>query len=258
MFKNEVHSVQELRFMTESSFIVHTKTGSVEEKTMTISQRIRSSLVNVSAYLVLLIQQVPTMGLYVGLMTLPVFIYLVVLFSQYPMNFIWVLVGFISMSFMSIGALIANLIVAIGFIFILYSVVYLYRHKNGGLVATGPYRYIRHPQYTGFILFTLGLTALSYYYLSSTFGIGWLSKEATIAVWFVQLGAYITLALIEDLHLSKKFGEEYTAYKGQVAAFFPFSLKGRFDIPISISAFSIILLGIILIQFMGTGTFLFA
>lgn len=257
MFKNEVHAVQEFRFMPEYSSSTYAKTRSMEELPMTISERIRSSLANVSAYLILLIQQVPTMGLYVGLMTLPIFLYLIVLFSQYPMNFIMVLFEFASLSFLSIGALIANLIVCIGFIIIVYSVVYLYRRKNQGLVATGPYRYIRHPQYTGFILFTLGLTGCSYYYLAGTFGVGWLSKEATIAVWFVQLGAYIALALIEDLHLSRKFGEVYDTYKGQVAAFFPFSLKGRYDMPISIGAFSAILLGLILIQYLGTGTFVF-
>lgn len=220
---------------------------------MPITYKIRSALLKTSGYLIPLLQQIPALGVYVGLMTLPVLLYLIVLFSQYPFNFVVVLVSFFQMSLLSVGSLIANIMVIGGFVLVLYSAIYLHRHKHEGLVTTGPYRYIRHPQYTGFLLLTLGLTSLSYWLLANTFGIGWLTKEATIALWFVQFGAYIALSLIEDSYLSKEIGEEYTVYKKSVPFLLPYGRSTRFDIPVTIGAMSLLLVVIILLQFIGIG-----
>ena len=51
---------------------------------MEILKKIKTGLWNVSGYLVLLLQQVPPLGVYPVLMTLPVFLYLLVLASQFP------------------------------------------------------------------------------------------------------------------------------------------------------------------------------
>lgn len=218
-------------------------------------QKIRSTLLTISAYLIPFVQQIPAMGVYVGLMTLPVFFYLIILFSQYPMNFLLVLSQFFLMSFMSVGGLIANILVISGFILIAYSMIYLHRHKSGKLVTTGPYRFIRHPQYTGFLLLTLGLTSLSYWVLATTFGIGWLSKEATVALWFVQLSAYVVLALIEESYLAKEFGNTYTSYKRNVSFLVPFGGIGWFDIPLSIGTMTLLMLSIIWLPFPVSGFF---
>lgn len=216
---------------------------------MMLSQRIKSALLKTSGYLIPLVQQIPPMGVYVGLMTLPVIVYLILLFSQYPINFIEVLSSFVQMSLMSLGALITNLMVLAGLLLVLYSTIYLHRHKKEGLVTTGPYRFVRHPQYTGFIIVTLGLTGLSYWLLSVTFGIGWLTPEATVALWFAQLFAYILLTLIEDSYLSKEFGEDYTKYKNTVPGLLPLGRTRPIDIPLSIGTLSLLLFGVILIQF---------
>ena len=187
-------------------------------------------------------------------MTLPLFAVLVVVFTQFPLNIIGIVLEFIRLSFMSIGVLVASLITLVGLGLTLYSLIHFQRHKKAGLITTGPYRFIRHPQYTGFLLMTLGLTAFCYWWLSNTFGIGWLSKEATVALWFVQLGIYAGLALLEESHLTKKFGALYTQYKTQTSFIIPLGRSNRFDIPISIGILSLAMVCLIFAQSLGTFT----
>lgn len=219
---------------------------------MTMFQKIREILIRISGYLIPLVQQIPTLGIYTGLMTLPLLAVLAILFTQFPLNIVGMIIEFITMSFMSITVLIANLITFIGLSLTIYSVIYLFRHKKDGLVTTGPYRFIRHPQYTGFLLITLGLTVFSYWWLSNTFGIGWLSKEATVTLWFVQLGIYVVLALIEESHLMKAFGEDYRSYKEKASFFVPLGKLNRFDIPLSIGCLSLVMLLLIIAQSIGS------
>ena len=218
---------------------------------MTIFQKIRSMGLRISGFLVPLIQQIPTLGIYVGLMTLPLFAVLAVLFTQFPLNIINVISEFIMMSFMSISVLVANVITLLGLILALYSLIYFQIHKKDGLVTTGPYRFIRHPQYSGFLLMTLGLTIYCYWWLSNTFGMGWLSKEATVAIWFLQLGIYTSLALLEESHLTKEFGDQYSVYKKHSSFIIPVGRFNRFDIPLSIGVLSLTMLCLILIQSIG-------
>lgn len=177
-------------------------------------------------------------------MTLPVISYIVLLFSRFPGNIIEVLHAFFMSLFSFGGSLLLSLC---GFMIALYSTVYLMRHKKLGLVETGPYRFVRHPQYTGILLWTIGLTGWSYWTLTHTFGVGWLTPEWTIGIWFIELGAYIGLALVEELYLSKAFGMKYTNYKRNVSFLLPFGKARTYDIPLSILILSIILFGLILV-----------
>jgi protein-S-isoprenylcysteine O-methyltransferase Ste14 len=209
-------------------------------------QKTRDTLLRITGYLVPLIQQIPTLGIYTGLMTLPLLIVLTILFTQFPVNIVGMVADFISMSFMSVSVLVANLITITGLLLTVYSIIYFRRHKKDGLVTTGPYRFIRHPQYTGFLLITLGLSGFSYWWLSNTFGIGWLSKEATVAIWFVQLGVYVALALIEESHLLKTSGERYITYKKTASFFVPLGRFNKFDILLSIGILSLVMILLIL------------
>jgi len=218
---------------------------------MSIVQKVRAILLRISGFLVPLIQQIPTLGIYTGLMTLPLLAALALLFTQFPMNILTVLAEFLMMSLMSIHVLIANLITITGIVLAVYSVIYFHRHKKKGLVTTGPYRFMRHPQYTSFLLMTLGLTSYCYWWLSNTFGMGWLSKEATVALWFIQLGIYTTLALLEESHLAKEFGDQYSVYKKQTSFFAPLGRFNHFDIPLGIGILSLAMLCLILVQSIG-------
>ncbi len=208
---------------------------------MPFIQRIKSTLLRISGYLIPLIQQIPPLGIYTGLMTLPVFLYLVLLITQVPMNFPWE----VQQLFSSLPGLIILGLILGGITLVLYSAIYLHQHQHEGLVTTGPYRFIRHPQYTGFLLFTLGLTAWSYIILATTFGSGWLTRESTFLLWFVQLTVYSLLAFIEESYLTRTFGDAYTDYKQHTSTFLPIKKIGLIELPLSIILFTVLLTGLI-------------
>lgn len=79
---------------------------------------------------------------------------------------------------------------------------------NGELVTDGIYKFIRHPQYSGFILMILG------------FLIQW-PTIVTLIMAPVLLLMYIKLARREERELIKLFGIDYINYMHQVSRFFP-------------------------------------
>jgi protein-S-isoprenylcysteine O-methyltransferase Ste14 len=120
----------------------------------------------------------------------------------------------------------------------------LKRKKNRGLVTSGPYRFIRHPQYLGMILVMLASTSWSVWILTNTFGMGFLTPTQTIGVWVFALLAYIVLAYLEEQTLSRQFGVVYTSYQRQTPFLIPFikpqkkeiTLLGSILIPILLLA----------------------
>lgn len=82
-------------------------------------------------------------------------------------------------------------------------------HRATGLVKTGIYRYMRHPQYTGILLFALG----------------WLVHWPSIVIlvlWPLLIVMYVWLAKQEEKQAIEDFGEEYTAYAARTKRFIPF------------------------------------
>ena len=183
---------------------------------MTPSGRLQSLIEEVSGFLVLVLQSVPSWGIYVPFMTFPVVGYFVYLFLTFPFGTQEILLdlffGFNTIDF---------LLRFVGFGLIIYAIVHRRKRIGNGLVRDGPYGWVRHPQYLGFVMTTLGFTFGSYWILNNTFGIGWLSRGLTLLVWFVELVVYVILANIEELHLSKRFQENYRDYRNQVSFFIP-------------------------------------
>ena len=196
-------------------------------------------------YLIPLVQSLPPLGVWTGLMTLPFAAYLIMVFTNLPVSLTTALSEFFT-PFLVIEK--AFLIICL--IILVYSIVHLKMKKKGGLVTSGPYRLVRHPQYFGIILSTLGLTSWSVWILNNTFGIGFLNSSQTISVWFIELLAYIILAYIEELFLLKNFGEAYENYTHKVPFFVPFFKTNRKFLNVLLSIFlpSIILLILLNIQ----------
>jgi len=79
---------------------------------------------------------------------------------------------------------------------------------NGELVTDGIYRYVRHPQYLGLIITTVGLL------------IQW-PTIITLAMWPVLVVMYYRLAKKEEKEAIEAFGERYEEYKRHTPMFFP-------------------------------------
>ena len=81
-------------------------------------------------------------------------------------------------------------------------------HRAEALVTSGLYRYLRHPQYTGILLFTLG----------------WLlhwPTVVTLILWPVLVAAYAWLARQEERLALEEFGQAYADYASRTRRFIP-------------------------------------
>ncbi len=192
------------------------------------TERMRSGFLKIAGYLVPLVQSLPA---WTGLMTIPFAGYLVMILTNLSANLPRALAEF----FVPFAIPEKTLIIT-GLLTLVYSTVYLITKRKQGLITSGPYRLIRHPQYLGIIILTLGLTSWSVWILNNTFGIGFLTPSQTIGVWFLELFAYILLACIEEQYLSRNYGESFKNYKSQVPFFIPFLKTNRdvLDILVSI------------------------
>jgi len=184
-------------------------------------------------YLVPLVQSVPSIGVYAGLMTVPFATYFILFFANLPDSFISVLEFFF---WPRPFFVLERVFIVIGLFLLVYSVAYLRIKRKEGLVTSGPYRLTRHPQYLGMILSTLGFTGFSVWILYNTYGIGFLNPSQTIGMWFIELFAYILLSHIEELFLSRGYGESFEKYKSQVPFLIPFFKINRkvLDVLVSI------------------------
>src|SRR3990170_5889945 len=77
---------------------------------------------------------------------------------------------------------------------------------NGELVTDSIYRYVRHPQYLGLIVITVGLL------------IQW-PTMITLAMWPVLVVMYYRLAKKEEIEALVAFGERYEKYKQSTPMF---------------------------------------
>jgi len=213
---------------------------------MKLPKGVRSVFLRVAGYLIPLVQSLPPLGVWTGLMTVPLFSYLIMMFSSLPVSLPRALYDFFLSSFL----LPEKAFIIIGLLFLVYSIAYLRIKKREGLVTSGSYRLVRHPQYLGMTLLTLGFTSWSYWVLTHTFGIGFLSPLQTIGVWFIELLAYIVLANVEELYLSRNYRESFENYKKEVPFFIPFLKTNRKDLDIltSILIPAILLFILIIIQ----------
>lgn len=83
---------------------------------------------------------------------------------------------------------------------------------NGELVTQGIYKFVRHPQYTGFMLMIAG------------FLIQW-PTIITLVMAPILVIMYARLAKTEEKKMVELFGEKYIEYRNKVPAFIPIRLR---------------------------------
>jgi len=79
---------------------------------------------------------------------------------------------------------------------------------KGGLVTTGIYAHIRHPQYLGILLISGALILM-------------MTTIPTLIMFPIMVYAYYRLARNEEKLMVEKFGDEYLQYKRKVPMLFP-------------------------------------
>jgi protein-S-isoprenylcysteine O-methyltransferase Ste14 len=99
------------------------------------------------------------------------------------------------------------MIILAGIFLVVFGWSRIFRAKNQ-LVTTGIYGRVRHPQYLGFLLLTLGIN-----FLWTTF--------STLILWPILALLYYRLAKEEEKGMEERFGEEYRKYKNTVPMFIP-------------------------------------
>lgn len=99
--------------------------------------------------------------------------------------------------------LVGGLLTVFGAVICLYWYVYWQRNFKGELITDGMYGVVRHPFYSGFIMFTLGLTI-------------------SLPVYETRLLAVLTLAVMvvfipkEEEQLQREYKQEYRDYMEKV------------------------------------------
>lgn len=79
---------------------------------------------------------------------------------------------------------------------------------QGGLVTDGVYAWVRHPQYAGLFLITVGML------------VQW-PTIITVATWPLLIAVYYRLARREEREAEARFGEAYRAYRARAPMFVP-------------------------------------
>lgn len=103
---------------------------------------------------------------------------------------------------------VSNILMLAGLLLIVFGWRKIHKAKGKYLVKDGIYHYIRHPQYLGFLMLTLGMN-IQY------------TTIPTLLMWPVLIVLYYRLARQEEQEVSEKFGKEYAEYKAETPMFLP-------------------------------------
>jgi len=109
---------------------------------------------------------------------------------------------------MSILHLITNIMIFYGLYVMHQGWILIHGAQGDRLVTEGMYAHVRHPQYCGLFLITLG------------FFIQWPSLT-TLVMLPILIAAYYRLAKREEKDVENQFGQAYSEYKKRVPAFIP-------------------------------------
>ncbi|MFW9828131.1 MAG: methyltransferase family protein [Candidatus Thorarchaeota archaeon] len=183
------------------------------QKKISLKIKLNAILTTISSFLIPVIQYVPCTAIWFGIMSVPLLYYLL-FFFQNPA----ILMSDIAFLFSSYEIY----IILIGLVIYLYTLIYQIKHRKE-LIQTGPYKYVRHPQYIAIIITTFGMT-LSVFQTSPIISPNLIFDAFTIIflLWIGEVLAYVILAKIEEFALKAKYRDKYLEYANNVSFMIPF------------------------------------
>ena len=135
-----------------------------------------------------------------------------------------------------------RIVAVAGFIIFLIACIQFLRSR-GKLITAGLYSVVRHPQYFGITIMTLGITIM----LMQCFGpvhrylewliFGPLYMDALLfarlpTTWLIQVLGYVLLACYEERHLLKEYKGEYGKYRQKIPLIFPIPCPTKISEPL--------------------------
>jgi protein-S-isoprenylcysteine O-methyltransferase Ste14 len=162
----------------------------------------------ISAFL-FLFQYIPVAGPWLGLMFFPL--------AAYVFGFFWSLPEFrgdqIYLLLFSPRLMFGRIVAIAGFVIFLTALVQFLKGR-GTLITGGLHSVVRHPQYFGITVMTLGSSIMT-----RQFAFG--GHPEVLYVWLIEVFGYVLLAGYEERHLSIEYEKEYQQYKQKVSFIFP-------------------------------------
>lgn len=199
-------------------------------------RKVRHVLEALTAFFLLIVQYVPVLGIWHGVMFVPLAVYIFSLLVTYPETF-WTDANFLLFAKpLLFGRIVAFCGIAL---FLVTCVQFLRRH--GELITTGLYSVVRHPQYLGIIVLTFGYSSML---IQATPSIE--TAQNVLLIWLIQVLGYIALASYEEHRLVHEYGNDYQQYKNKVPFIFPVPRAPRIPEPV----FSFMLTSIIVFLYM--------
>jgi protein-S-isoprenylcysteine O-methyltransferase Ste14 len=104
-------------------------------------------------------------------------------------------------------------IIAVAGLIIFLAACFQFLRKREKVITSGLYSVVRHPQYFGITVMTLGLSTMSLQYAGG--------YPEVLYVWLIQVFGYVLLAAYEEQHLLKEHKTEYQHFKDKVSFIFP-------------------------------------
>jgi protein-S-isoprenylcysteine O-methyltransferase Ste14 len=121
--------------------------------------------------------------------------------------------GYIPQMYLPLLEILGIIIFVLGGVLVVFGWDKIFKAKGQALVKDGLYSHVRHPQYTGILIATLGLIVFRF-------------SPISLALWPILAYIYYRLARKEEKRCEEKFGDEFREWKRQVPMFLP-RIRGK-------------------------------
>ncbi|TET19802.1 DUF1295 domain-containing protein [Candidatus Bathyarchaeota archaeon] len=173
-----------------------------------IDRKVRHIIQTLISAFLFLFQYIPVSGPWFGLMIFPL--------AAYIFGFFWSLPEFrgdqIYLLLFSPRLMFGRVVAVAGFVIFLIALVQFLK-EQGTLITGGLYSVVRHPQYFGITVMTLGISMMSLQFAGG--------HAEVLYVWLIQVFGYVLLAGYEERHLLMEYEREYQRYRQKVSFIFP-------------------------------------